>query len=202
MLDGKKVWIEAIAVKPGTGVDKVELPQEMQIYSPEDTKILLRHTAGLKEKLDKYTFYRERGYVGTDEAYLIALNVGSVPETDFIADDVVSYLEQAVFGFGDEQIHISVETGEITGVSHIVQQEVTKPSNSVTVPTMAFIGNDYIGVSGVIYSVNQFINAYHEKGADISVLHNPKATNRVPRGWLRFGCEKWVEGNCLKMRKN
>lgn len=201
MLDGRRIWIEAIAVKPGTGEDEVEQPPEMQIYSPEDTKIILRHTAGLKEKLGKYHVYRERGYVGPEEPYLIALNVGNVPESDFIADDVVSYLEQAVFGIGDEQFHISVETGEITGMSHVVQREITKPSNAAAVPTLAFMGDDYAGVSGVIYSVHHFANSFHENGKDISVLHNPKATNAIPRNWLRFGREKWVEGNELRMKK-
>lgn len=199
--DDKKVWIEAIAVKPGTGADRVEQPPEMQVYSPDDPKIILRHTAALKEKTQKYLFYRNRGYVGADEPYLIALNVGCVPDAEAIADGLVSYLEQAVFGIGDEQVHISVATGEITGVSHVVQREIQKPSNGAAVPTVAFMGDDYAGVSGVIYTANHFINSYRENGKDISVLHNPKATNPIEREWLRFGREKWVEGNYLRMKK-
>lgn len=198
---GKRVWIEAICIEPGDTVDGVEEPPNGQVYSPDDLKIILRHTAGIKKKMETHRRYVERGYVDPSDIYLIALNAGAIPDADESWDDLVSYMEQSVFGLGDEQWHVSVETGNVTGMSHEVRLSVNKPSNQAPVSTAAFLGTQYSGVSGLLYSALPLTVTRSMRGADISLVCNPNANNRMPLGVFRFGREKWVEENSLKMRK-
>jgi hypothetical protein len=200
VLDNRKVWIEAIAVKPGTGEDEVSEPPQLQVYSPPDDKILLRHTAGLKEKLDKYQYYVGAGYVSPNDPYLIGLNVGHVRDADMMWDDPISYLEQAVFGLGDEQCHLSVDTGEVTATSHRPQPEIRKPSNGASVQTQSFLGDEYSGVSGVLYCTHNIVMFHREAGRDVSLLHNPMARNKIPHEVIKLGREKWVVGDRLRIR--
>jgi hypothetical protein len=199
-LDGRKVWIEAISVKPGTGQDEVTEPPQMQVYSPPDKKILLRHTAGLKEKLTKHHEYLKAGHVSPDDPYLIALNVGHVSDAYMQSDDLVSYLEQAVFGLGDEQWSVSVETGEVTGISFRPQPEIEKPSNGAMVPALAFMGGEYAGVSGILYCTHHVINTHDRQGKNISLLHNPMAQNKIPLEIIKLGREKWIADGYLRMK--
>ncbi len=53
-INGRKFWLEAIAPEAGTTEDRVpELVME-QVNPVHTEKILMRYTAALKEKLDKY----------------------------------------------------------------------------------------------------------------------------------------------------
>lgn len=112
----------------------------------------------------------------------------------------MSYLEQAVFGLGDEQCHVSLATGEITGISYRPQGSITKASNGSEVNTKTFLDKSYEGLSAIIYSTEHFATQRASNGLDISVLYNPNAKNPISRRSFRFGREKWVEKGHLKMK--
>ena len=72
--DGKSIWIEAIAVEKGDGQDQVpniEYGKEMDVPEKE---MLLRLTAGLREKHLKYLSYLNNNFVSQNDPFVIAIN--------------------------------------------------------------------------------------------------------------------------------
>lgn len=77
LADGRKLWIEAITLSWGRPDNPDRPPPLGERFQPAPIReALLRHTAALKEKRDKFRGYREKGVVGPDDCCVVAMSSG------------------------------------------------------------------------------------------------------------------------------
>lgn len=188
-LDGRRCWIEAINLNSGVGRDAVRRPPPDQTgHLPED-QIVLRITAGIREKYLKYETWILENIIPADEPYVIAINAGMLGDADLAIGP--SFLEKAVFALGRAAWIINIPSGENRGVIHPHRPEIQK-SNQSSVNCDGFLTNAYSGVSGIIYTPHHIANNSNRDGTDWIFVHNPMAAHPIERATFRFGVEKWV----------
>jgi hypothetical protein len=171
-LDGRRVWFEAIAPRPGEGPDRVPdiILGEAQ-YVPTE-KILLRLTSALAAKRERYLSAVAKGIIRAEDAYVLALNSRGVPHA-FLGDGV-PYFVQAFLPFGPLTAHIDTQTLKITKTSYAYRAAVRK-ANDTEISTRTFLDRDASFCSAVLHSAVDCANHPSELGADFAVLHNPNA---------------------------
>ena len=74
--DGRTVWVEAIAPTRGHGPDAVPEIVNGVVTRVPNEQFILRLSAAIMEKFNKYKQYRTNGTVGPDDPYVIAINAG------------------------------------------------------------------------------------------------------------------------------
>lgn len=105
MKDGRKLWIEAISVTPGTGNNEVTRPPIGQVGTLPVDKIVLRYTSGFAEKAAKIKTYIKAGVIGPTDSVIIAINSGGMRDSD-LADQDPPLAIKALFGVGDAAMRI------------------------------------------------------------------------------------------------
>lgn len=189
-VEGRKVWIEAIAPELGKGGDAVPpVPVGLKIATrvPE-REIVLRLTNALNVKFEKYKRDAKKGIVSPRDCYVIAINghhaSGGRPEAD------PPYLFQAALGFGSIVATFDVETGAMGEWRYEWREQIFKKSGAA-VPTNAFLSKEYSGISAVLYGPEDILNVPSEIGSEMFCLHNPLAAVRLPLGAFKLGREFW-----------
>ena len=152
-------------------------------------------TAALKEKSEanRARVFAKKG------AYIVAVNL-PFPEAWLCGDPPLS--AQAVLGCGG----MSFEAVSLGGGSYDYRNPsvsyipCVQKNNRAEVGTIGFHDSQYKHVSGLLVaSGNPFDSIKYDRPA-IEFLHNPKATNPLPRKWLPVGNEYWVADNRFKSR--
>ncbi len=191
-------YVEAVLATSGRGPDAVPELCTSLSWVPED-QIRLRFLNAIDEKLKKLLHYRAAGIVHANDRYVIAVSSSgiSLGKLEF----QVPRIARAVFGLGNEQIHIDIESGRIVGRSWTHQGEVKKILGA-TVGSRLFLSPESAPISAVMYSYTDECNRPLRPGADFIIVHNPSAENPLPRGFFPFGIEYWVEGDQLKWQKH
>jgi type I restriction enzyme S subunit len=192
--NGRRVWVEVICPQP-TGVLPACLKFEPnKATTPPHEQILLRWTSAIKEKAEKLIGsangsikgYLEKGVVGPDIAYVIAVNGCQLRHGGVFSSLVgISQLPvavEAVFAVGPYQIMINRDTLEQTDSGHTYRPEIPK-SASVTVPTCTFLDPQFQPISA-IWAVD--VNGQSVIGnlEPMAVVHNPNALNPIPVSFL------------------
>lgn len=191
--NGRKIWIE-VTCPQAAGVpsywDEVNVNEVVDFPHKE---ILLRWTAAIKEKSEKLIGslngsvkgFIEKGIVGPEDAYVIAVNGCQLrhgPFSYLFGISQFPFAAEAVFAIGPYQMRINRETLEQVGAEHSYRPEIEKPSGA-TVPAYTFLDPRFRPISA-IWAVD--INGASVIGNDdpMAVVHNPNAFVSIPLGLL------------------
>jgi hypothetical protein len=188
-IDGKTVWVEAVAPEPkGLPRDWLD-PALMGAGSFPHEQILLRWTTALDAKWKKYAEYRKKGAVAATDAYVIAINgcqLSVFPETRGISQ--MPFGVEAVFPVGPLAYRVSRNTGKI-GEGFISERFHIMNANNSAVATTPFLDRRYAGVSALIGCAAE---RTYGKPLDLHVVHNPRADVPLPLGSLGAKDDEWV----------
>jgi hypothetical protein len=198
-IGSSRIWVEAIAVGPGEGVDRVPSPdpEDEKCFLVPEHKIVQRYTAALESKYERYCSYRDKGIIAESEPYVVAVNGRKAHW--FSADDEIPYLVQAVLPIGLPVHWVNLDDPKNSG-SGYDHRSVIKRASGSSVPTDTFLQPGHEGLSGMLGSGVGIGTYPPEMGADFVFVHNSLARNKLPAGWLNRGREYRVEGDHLECR--
>ncbi len=173
----RRIFVEAIAPGPGTGLDQVPGPR----YDGEATKtptekILLRFTHALDVKRDRYLAALEKGIVTYNDGYLLAINSRGIHHGPI--GNTMPYFAQAFLPFGPLALALDPITGNIVDSFHQYRDTIPK-QNGKNISTKAFLDPKFQFVSAVLHSSVDCVNRPKEIGADFCILHNPSAVHDI-----------------------
>jgi hypothetical protein len=175
-IDGRRVWVEAIAPTGGQGPDKVSEFPLGEAFNVPTEQVILRYTNALAEKYAKYRRDVEKGIVGPGDGYVLAINCREIPHARF--GGVIPYVVQAFLPFGNAAVAFDVRTGKIVD-KYFERRESVSKLNAVKIPTTAFLDPEYAGISAIIHSAVDAANSPVVLGEDFIVLHNPLAAHPI-----------------------
>ena len=161
---------------------------------PEDA-IILRYRSALDAKLRKYVKYVEKGIIPSTDPYVVAIN-GAAVHPIFGEGAPIPTIAKAVLGLGQLQLVFSQDLDGEPARRIENRQEIQKKSGS-RVQTDVFLGEDYGGMSGVLFSRCDITTPLGRLGQDFVFVHNPGAINPLRHGWLRLSHECWMNENML-----
>jgi len=187
-------WVEAVAVTAGTGTDAVVDSQPGIVSSVPDDPIKLRLLNGIYEKLRKYRRYRESNIVLDSEPYVVAVNAALVPSASLELD--VPRIVRVVFPLGFPTVTLDKGSGHVVDQSYSYVCEARKASGA-EVPTDLFLSDTSSGISALLYGCVDPCNRPSEQSTSLLVVHNPKATTPILRGFFPNAREYWMENDQL-----
>ena len=179
--DGTTTWVEAIVPEPKGIPDEYLRPPkvgEFLLRTVPHREILLRWTAALKEKREKFQKYVENGIIPANEPTVIAIN-GCRLAYLFPDDNGVSQMPvaiEATFPVGPIAVSISRD-GQIDDEATRIPRYSIEYANRAEVRTDSFLNPLYANVSAVIGAVKWDML----KPLPLTVLHNPLAVVSLPR---------------------
>ena len=175
-VDGRRVWLEAVAPTRGVGIDAVPEIAYGEYYNVPVEQILLRFTNAFHEKQQRFAAARGKGIVKSEDAYLLAINSRGVPHAPH--SGTVPFYIQALLPVGSLTMEIDTATRKVVDSYYNFRPEVRK-SNGAEVSTSAFLNLSSAFCSGVLHSAVDAANHPQELGGDFSLLHNPSATHQI-----------------------
>ena len=204
-----KFWLEATSAEPGTGRDAVPEPEFNVVCDVPDDQIKLRILQAIRDKAKQRLHFIEKGLVDPADCYVVAVNFGKIPyEPDLDPPRLV----RAVFGLGFPEVSMNVDSGALADWRYQPQDHIVKQSSSL-VSTRIFLDHeqsddpDYVGYEGLSailssqmepfkscdpwFSHNKYVNK-NVTGDDYCIVHNPRAKNPLPHGFLKCGQEYWL----------
>lgn len=172
----RRIFVEAIAPGPGTGLDQVPGPQSgVEVEVPEE-KILLRFTHALAEKRKKYLEALKKAIVTSDDGYLLAINSRGIRHGP--GGNTMPYFVKAFLPFGPFAWTLDRETGDIVDSFHQYRDSISKQVGS-NISTTAFLDPEFRFVSAVLHSSVDCANHPKEIGDDFCILHNPNPIHGI-----------------------
>ncbi len=198
-------WLEAAAPGPGTGEDAVPEAEFGVVRDVPDDEVKLRLLQAIRDKAKQRLRFLEKGLIDPADCYVVAVNIGKIyPVSDLDPPRIV----RAVLGLGFPEVSMNVDSGELSDWRYQPQGQVIKQS-SAPVSTRIFLEDEqadhpdyvgYEGLSAVLLSEMEPFNSCepwfdhnkHMIGDDYCIVHNPRATNPLPHGFLKCGQEYWL----------
>lgn len=196
-LEGRRIWIEAVAATPGEpGRPDSVPPLDLRVgmaraeYVPQD-KIVLRCTSAISAKFPtQYRRHFEKGIVGPEDCYVVVVNHAEAYHYAEVGEP--PYILRAVLGLGSHFATIDRHTCELTGRGVQYRGSIPKATGA-PVETHLFLSSESAPVSAIIGSVTSIGTPVHLRehrmGQDFRLVHNPLATNALPTGLLVRGEE-------------
>ncbi|MGA3303553.1 MAG: hypothetical protein ABSC72_09735 [Methylovirgula sp.] len=179
--NGATIWIEAIVPAPeGIPTEYLKTPKvgEVILKTMPHQEILLRWTAALKEKREKFQWYVENGIVLASEPTVIAINGCRLRE--FAIDDhgisQMPFAVEATFPVGPMAVPISLD-GHPDGKATRIPRHSIQNANGAEVRTDSFLNPLYENISAVIAAVRWDML----QPLPLTVVHNPLAKVKSPR---------------------
>jgi hypothetical protein len=192
MYQERAIWIEAVCPSPaGIPASYLQPPRRGEItFKPVlSTELLLRFTSVLTDKRKKLTAYMRSGVISENDCTVVAIN--SCRLYDWRPDDVghsgFPLAVEAVFPVGPLTYPISVDGRPDGEPTNVPRYEITKPDSDSSVPTDNFLNPDYAVVSTILACYHKY-TVSRTGNTSLTLVHNPLAVNRLPRGV--FGAEK------------
>lgn len=185
---GKKLWVEAIAVKVGTGENEVVRPAPGQAGILPADKMVLRFTSAFTDKVKKMEKYIFQKIIDPEDGVLIAINTGEMRDSD-IADQYPPLAVRSLLGVGAAAFKVSVHLGnEILNTDDVEmvypEQRSVKKNEQTQISTDGLLNNP--AISGVLTSTRHFVDMI-DSGKDIKILLNPKARISLNKDLFKFG---------------
>lgn len=116
------------------------------------------------------------------------------------SEQPIPRIVKALLCVGNLVVHLDRETGNQVGL-HADYPDRINNLKGASIKTDVFLSPSYAHISAVVYSYADWINVPSEPGKEFMLVHNPMATNPLPRGWLSAGKEYWMEGSELRIRE-
>lgn len=192
---GHRVWIEAVSPGPGRGANRVPEPVYQELGEPavvvavQDIparEMLLRHTAGVREKILKYEGYLAEGIVRAEDICVIAIDSSQVARWGFTGISTFPLAFEAVYPVGPQQVHFPLGGGgEVkTTIQH---RPAIANANNAEVQTNVFLRAENAGISGVLAG-SESASMKVDPPRPLVFIHNKFA--RVPLRPLPFEVEE------------
>ncbi len=196
--NNQNVWIEAIAVKKGNGHDKVPDIEYGKAMDVPEQEMLLRLTAGLKEKHDKYLSYLKNHSVNENDPFVIAIDRSPLDHPDA----QIPLILKCLFAIGHQVLFLRGEKSRPTPDESTwsAREKVSKISGS-EVRMLMFRDSSFERISSIIYSVHDILNSPRDQnhiGDNFVIVHNPFAKNPLPDNFFKFGSIWKQEGDQIK----
>lgn len=205
LTDGsRRIWVEVICPEAvGIPQDWLEiclnqvgtpLHKQIPVITPPHEQILLRWTSAIKTKFDglvgkpEKEGYLEKGIVKKDDVFVIAVNgcqFRNGPFSELVGASGLPYALEAVFPVGLRQFNFDPTAKHCVGTSWQVRDEIAN-QNGAPVPTGIFLDSRYQAVSA-IWGIDFNGSAGHGGHEPSTLVHNPKATQPLPKGF--FNCD-------------
>jgi uncharacterized protein (DUF4415 family) len=182
--ENRKIWIEVVCPSPRDALAAILTDEKSssQVYTQLMEKILLRYTAAIKEKKEKFNKYLETEKVGKHDICIIAISAAQLgySQDAFIGISQRPAIVEAVLPLGPLQVNISRATGAVSSLEGSHRDSVPNHNNA-PVLTDSFLNEAYKGISAVMafYPTFDASNCW-------AMVHNPNATNPAPK--KSFGC--------------
>lgn len=182
------IWIEAIAPKENleTSIDWQLEDSDLKMYGfggnveDIDKPRILKITAAIKEKYEKYNMYLSGNVISPSDPYIVAINGGDFESWISDGRDILG----ALFAIGLYAIEFDA--------NHKIKRQYNQKRISVLnrnkklVSTDVFLGKDFEGISAVIFSKERILDCKTD-GSDLMVILNPYAKNPLPDDFIKFG---------------
>ncbi|PIT99090.1 MAG: hypothetical protein COT74_11615 [Bdellovibrionales bacterium CG10_big_fil_rev_8_21_14_0_10_45_34] len=186
--DGKKIWIEAVAVKAGTNDNEVTRPPVGRAGTLPVDKMVLRVTSAFADKARKIERYIEQKIISPEDAVVIAINTGEMRDSD-LADQYPPLAVRALLGVGAMAFKVSVHLGDTVERNEDVEvvfpeQKSIQKSQQASISTEGLLNNP--SVSGVFTSTRHLVDMM-DSGKDLKILLNPKARSPLDASLFKVG---------------
>jgi hypothetical protein len=184
-VNGRKIWVEAVAPGPGEGnarVPEYQATDEMSEVPVE--KILLRITSVIDAKLKAYHAAVRKSLIKADEQFLLAINTRGIPDWPLAGE--MPYFIKALLPFGHHSFVIGNDANKAQAASHTYRSHILK-STSSPVSTTWFLEQVATPMIAVLHSsVDCFNHCGDSLGLDFDVLHNPRVESGFPNELFRW----------------
>ena len=202
-------WLEATTVGPGAGEDAVPETEFGVVRDVPDDQLKLRILQAIRDKAKQRLHFTQRGWIDPKDCYVVAVNIGKISH---VPDLDPPRIVRAVFGYGLLEVSMNVDSGVFSDWRYQHQDHIVKQSSSL-VSTRIFHNPeqsdhpDYVGYEGLSavlssemepfrscdpwFSHNKYVNK-NVTGDDYCIVHNLRATNPLPHGFLKCGGEYWL----------
>jgi type I restriction enzyme S subunit len=188
--DGRQVWLELITPEPK------DLPEEWirprnGVQSFPHEKVLLRWTAGIKEKMEKGRSYLDKGIIQPGDPYVIVVNDALLNARGGFLHGISQkpFVVEATLAVGPLQVTIDRNTLEALSTGHQHRTHVIN-HNQAKVPADTFFDPKYQHVSAVM-GTTLHIPDIRDEVWNNQLVHNPRAGMPVPHGFIPAG-EEWA----------
>ncbi len=197
---GRTIWVECVAPTPGEGHAAVPVVPTTHAEFIDADAVMLRYSSAIWDKLQNQVKRdRKNGSIETNDAVVIALSASKIELARFFERRPEAWparppwIFRLLFGFGGGRW---VATDEGTRTFFPRDPTTPKPPRDPNkdpqrIPTAYFAIPEFAELSAVLFTARDTQNRRWDRHArdDLALLHNPLATNPVPRGWLRGGTE-------------
>jgi type I restriction enzyme S subunit len=195
-LGDRTIWIEAIVPSPeGIPSEWLESPKigESRSRSMPADQMLLRWTAAIKEKTEKFKKYFEKEIIGDHDCCVVAVN--SCRLANFVVDDhgisQMPFAVEAVFPVGPIGVRLYKDGRPADPPTRIPRFSI-RNANLAEVPTDSFLNPNNSIVSAVIGSYRREMLDGNPR---MTVVHNPLARSPLPKGILGASKEYVAEAD-------
>jgi type I restriction enzyme S subunit len=178
--NGGPVWIEAITPAPiGIPAEYLEPFDDngFKAFTVPHEQKLLRWTAAIKEKSEKFRNYLQNGIIPENSRAIIAVN--SCRLQDFAFDDMgisrLPYAVEATLPIGPLSIPLSKEGLALGRPENSIRHSVYNKNNA-EISTEIFLNPHYSHISAVIGTHQRDI---WNRPLHLSLVHNPLALNAL-----------------------
>lgn len=194
----KNIWIEAIAVEKGHGQDKVPNIEYGKTMDVPEKEMLLRLTAGLREKHQKYLSYLYDNLISKNDPFIIAVDRSPLEHMDA----QIPLVLKCLFAIGYQVLFLKREKPQpkTKGSTWSAREKVNKISGS-EVEMLMFRDTSFEGISAVIYCTQDILNSPRDPnqlGDNFVIVYNPFAKNPLPDNFFKFGDTWKQEGEQIK----
>lgn len=194
---GSNLWIEAVAPGPGQGPDAVLSSRSSKGPKPfPDKEMMLRFQQAFSTKASAHAKYVEKGWVGPNEGYVVALN-GARAEVGYPCTQrfprIVNFLLR---GLETEKVLVEFDEVRTRAMQHFYsyQSRIEKKKTKEPVDLAPFSDPANSCVSAVLYSRSDAFNCLCVPGVEASgyevmskefvLVLNPLAQVPLPPGFL------------------
>jgi hypothetical protein len=177
-VDGRRIWFEAVAPKPGDGGDRVPplVANQMQIVPNE--QLVLRYLNAIDKKLtEQLPRWRAAGKIADGDALVIAINPRSLGRD--VLDSTPPRILQAAFPMGGPYVTLDADGGRMIGEGYRDRPAIRKVSGS-EVRTGAFLEPTGVELSGLLCSRVDASVPRSPMGGDFQLVPNPLARVQLP----------------------
>lgn len=178
------IFIEATNASRGSGPDSV--PHYVD-NDEDDSRVPFEECVlRITSKLNSKALSNDAKQIGSTHPYIIAINL-PFPEAWIASNPPLA--AQATLGVGGL---LMVQESSEAWKSVAAPRPLQEKRNKSSIMTTSFCTTQLEHIAAlVVASVNPFSSSYPDPA--IELLHNPRAINPLPRGWLGLGIEYWVE---------
>jgi hypothetical protein len=181
VVDGRRIWLEAVAPRPGESRDRVPSLVANQVSTVPNHLILLRYLNAIDKKLtEQYQRWRTAGIVGVDDAFIVAINPKALGRE--YVDSTPPRILQAAFPLGAPYVTLDPNGGGVIGEGYQTRFSIAKTSGS-SVQTGVFLQASGKNLSGLVCSRVDADDQPQVMGQDFQLVANPLARVQLPQSF-------------------